>query len=694
MPQNRRPRTMSLWVAGRRRRLRAGLTALALLVACAGAAAVAAKAEAFSFMPTMEYPVGARPTSIVADDFNNDGTMDLAVVNDYDADIGVLLGIGGGAFGAATHFPTGSSARFIGSADFDADGDRDLVTADYEDSAVSVLLGDGRGGFAPRTSHTVCGDPYTAVVADLNGDGKPDIAAGCNATPNAVSVLLGDGGGGFAAKRDFPCASPFDLAAADLDGDGNVDLVSVAAGADAVSVLPGDGSGGFGSEQLYPTGDFPSSVAVDDFNADGEPDAVTVNSSAGTVSVLLGDGSGGFGPHADFAVGARACGVAVADFDGDGRRDLAVADWQDGVYVLLGNGSGRFGSPTLFPVATSAHSHTLSVRDLNGDGRPDLAAATGNPGLVGVLLQPPALSIGAPTASSLWPSGSTQTVSWTIAAPVFSGEFRVWLISSAGAWYVAKQVVPAANYTSYSTQIGADVPAASGYRAAVYWRPVAGSGAWLATAKSAAFTVTPINITSPMTSTLWPVNTTQTIGWTVNPSVSTGEFRVWLISSSGTWYINRQVLAVEGKTSYALSVSTAVPPGSGYKAAVYWRPVVGSGGWVATTKSGPFSVAALVVTDPVADSSWPRAGTRAVSWTVTPAVSGGEFRVWLVSPSGGWYVGKQVLPVLLRTSYSTLITYNVPPGVGYRAAVYWRRTLGVPPTWILTAKSAGFTVSP
>jgi hypothetical protein len=141
-------------------------------------------------------------------------------------------------------------------------------------------------------------------------------------------------------------------------------------------------------------------------------------------------------------------------------------------------------------------------------------------------------------------------------------------------------------------------------------------------------------------------------------------------------------------------VNAAVPAGAGYKAAVYWRPVVGSGSWVATAKSGAFSVASLAVTSPTALSSWPRTGIQTVLWTVTPAVSGGEFRVWLVSPSGGWYVGKQVLPVLLRTSYSTTITYSVPPGAGYKAAVYWRRSTGMLAPWILTAKSAAFTINP
>ena len=87
--------------------------------------------------------------------------------------------------------------------------------------------------------------------------------------------------------------------------------------------------------------------------------------------------------------------------------------------------------------------------------------------------------------------GSTQSVSWTISPAASRGEFRVNLVSAAGSWYVNKQVLPVAGQTLYATQVTAGVPAAAGYRAAVYWRPAVGSGSWAATCKSAAFTVTP-----------------------------------------------------------------------------------------------------------------------------------------------------------------------------------------------------------
>ena len=103
-------------------------------------------------------------------------------------------------------------------------------------------------------------------------------------------------------------------------------------------------------------------------------------------------------------------------------------------------------------------------------------------------------------------------------------------------------------------------------------------------------TVTLINITSPVATSLWKTGSTQTVTWTVNPACSFGEFRVWLVRASGGWYVNKQVLPVAGKTSYSTSTTVSCPPAAGYTARVYWRPVVGSGSWTSTARSAAFTV--------------------------------------------------------------------------------------------------------
>lgn len=105
-------------------------------------------------------------------------------------------------------------------------------------------------------------------------------------------------------------------------------------------------------------------------------------------------------------------------------------------------------------------------------------------------------------------------------------------------------------------------------------------------------TVIPVHtltITKPTAASKWPSGSAQSVAWTMNPAVSTGEFQVSLVSAAGHWYVNKQVLPKAGKTSYSTTVTASVPAGS-YKAYVYWRPTVGSGSWTVRAKSASFKV--------------------------------------------------------------------------------------------------------
>ena len=94
-------------------------------------------------------------------------------------------------------------------------------------------------------------------------------------------------------------------------------------------------------------------------------DLAVANQVSDNVSILLGNGTGSFGTATNFAAGIGPFSVAVGDFNGDTILDLAVTNVNsNNVSILLGNGTGSlFGTATNFGVGTQPAS--VAVGDFN-----------------------------------------------------------------------------------------------------------------------------------------------------------------------------------------------------------------------------------------------------------------------------------------------------------------------------------------
>ena len=111
-------------------------------------------------------------------DFNGDGKLDLAVVNNGSSTVSILLGDGTGNFTLASSPATGSSPVSVAVGDFNGDGKLDLAVANEGSNTVSILLGDGTGNFTLAASPATGLAPVSVAVGDFNGDGRLDLAVG------------------------------------------------------------------------------------------------------------------------------------------------------------------------------------------------------------------------------------------------------------------------------------------------------------------------------------------------------------------------------------------------------------------------------------------------------------------------------------------------------------------------------------
>ena len=353
-----------------------------------------------------------------AGDFDRDGDLDLAVTNGSVNSVTILLGDGSGGYSAAPGSPiaTGTTPRAVVADDWDGDGKLDLAIANLNGANVTILMGDGAGGLSAAAGSPVAvgTTPSSIAVGDWNANGTLDLAV-TNGGTNNVTILLGNGTGGFSVAAGSPVAvgtNPQGAAAGDWNGDGRLDLVVTNSGTNDVTILLGNGSGGLTAAAGSPVavGTQPNGVVAGDWNGDGRLDLAVANSLSNNASILLGDGAGGFVPAAGspIAAGTKPPAIRAADLNQDGRIDLALTG-SGGVTILLGNGSAAFSPAAGSPFAAGSSPQGLAVADLDGDRKPDLAVTASSIGRLTILLSTTVL---APEGTAC-DDGSTCTVGET-----------------------------------------------------------------------------------------------------------------------------------------------------------------------------------------------------------------------------------------------------------------------------------------
>jgi hypothetical protein len=344
---------------------------------------------------------GLTPVSIAAADLRHNGKLDL-IVGEFDSSsAGVLLGNGDGTFGYESIYSLPGPTESIVVDDFNHDGKLDVAAllvgvGGNPPPEIALLTGDGTGMLSsPVLSYNsgYVSAAWNIASGDVNGDGFPDLLITGPGYSDNSFIFLNQGDGTFKQGQKVVAnglyTAVLDGRLADVNGDGCLDAV-VADAWSPVLIALGDCSGNFTTPTFLMMGDSNAAVRVMDVNGDGIPDIVTSSLPAldgallgqvagNTLSVALGTGKGNFSPPRNYVGTSQAYSIGIADFNGDGKPEFVTANNDsDTVTVYQNDGTGDFGFPQgVYAGVTGqgvddAPFSSPSFLDINNDGKTDV----------------------------------------------------------------------------------------------------------------------------------------------------------------------------------------------------------------------------------------------------------------------------------------------------------------------------------
>ena len=316
-------------------------------------------------------------------DCDGDGDLDLYVSNTLGDANKLFRNDGAGVFSDATSGPLGDTSNGMGIAwgDYDNDGDLDLYLVNGGGHANKLFRNDGGGTFVDATSGPL-GDAHSGqgmAWGDYDNDGNVDLYV-ANGGSDANKLFRNNGDGTFLDATSGPLGDTgacVGVAWGDYDNDGDLDLYLSRAN-QTNKLLRNDGGGVFVDATSGPLGDAGLGAGVDwgDYDNDGDLDLYLAN--WGTSNKLFrNDGGGTFADATTGPLGdtGQSRGVAWGDYDNDGDLDLYLTNWGTANKLFRNEGGGTFVDAMSGPSGDTGAGTGVAWGDYDNDGDLDLYVA-------------------------------------------------------------------------------------------------------------------------------------------------------------------------------------------------------------------------------------------------------------------------------------------------------------------------------
>ena len=319
--------------------------------------------QLFEVMITLKTGTNQRPHHLIVEDINGDGIQDIIVTNPLNDTISLWEGQRTedqfSVADTSNEFQAGDFPTFIVADTFEDPGTIGVAIANRASDNLSILFDlTTDKALLLDEEQGVAKDPLQLVSGDWNNDGCPDLASLSSENERVDffknTPCLTEADTGSSQEKTFEKIGSIEIGddpqamiVGDWDRDGQMDLAVSNRIDDDVSLLYGNGDGSFNRWDIR-VGEGPGQMAFTDFNADGVEDFVIGNLIDQDLTILLSNGDGIRPADQQMAysqahiasgsilAGNRPAFIKIVDINFDDKADILLTlPFEDKLSILL-----------------------------------------------------------------------------------------------------------------------------------------------------------------------------------------------------------------------------------------------------------------------------------------------------------------------------------------------------------------------